>query len=108
MFVAAVSLRDGAEPVEVAIAMAGAGAFFGSASLVRPDGLGAGDAKLAVLLAAAMGGRVVAALVLGLLGALAWCLLAWASRRRGRLAERTVPLAPFLAGSAALTLGLAG
>ncbi|MFM9022739.1 MAG: prepilin peptidase [Solirubrobacterales bacterium] len=102
------SLVSGAEPLALALAVVAVAVFLGGAALVRPDGLGAGDAKLAVLLAAAMGSRVAPALLLGLLGALAGCLGAWAVRGRGRLGETTVPLAPFLAGGAALTLGLAG
>lgn len=106
--VGAASLLGGAKPLALALAVAGVATFLGGAALVRPDGLGSGDAKLAVLLAAAMGGRVAGALVLGLLGGLAWCLGAWALGGHGRLGETTVPLAPFLAGGAALTLGLAG
>jgi leader peptidase (prepilin peptidase)/N-methyltransferase len=108
VLLAAASLWGGAQPLSVALAVAGAGVFFGGASLMRPDGLGAGDAKLAVLLAAALGAWAAAALIVGLLGALAWCLAARISRDGSGLRAMTVPLAPFLAAGAALTLALAG
>jgi leader peptidase (prepilin peptidase) / N-methyltransferase len=64
--------------------------------LVYPAGLGMGDVKLALLLGAALGSAVPAALVIGFLAAAVYALLllgvhGLAARRR------TIPFAPFLA-----------
>jgi leader peptidase (prepilin peptidase)/N-methyltransferase len=73
--------------------------------LVRPDALGMGDVKLALLLGAALGSAVVVALVLAFLAAAVYAVTLLA--RHGAAARsRTMPLGPFLAlgGVAALLL----
>lgn len=72
-----------------------AGAIFLVPALIRPDALGMGDVKLAMLLGAALGGQVVPALALGLL--LAGLFAAGLVFTRGRTALRIqMPLGPFL------------
>jgi leader peptidase (prepilin peptidase) / N-methyltransferase len=73
------------------------------AALLNPGGLGMGDVKLALLLGAALGWSVLAALIIGFLAAAAAGLVmiaryGWAGRKA------TLPLVPFLAlgGIAAL------
>lgn len=88
---------------EWTLAALGAGALFLVFALVHPAGLGMGDVKLALLLGAALGGGVLAALALGslLAGLFGFALLL----RNGTVARRaTVPLAPFLAVGAAAVL----
>lgn len=91
---------------EWAIASLGAAALFLAAALVYPAGLGMGDVKLVLLLGAALGYAVAAALTIGMLGAFVagGALIA----RRGLAARKTtMPLVPFLAAGALATL-LAG
>jgi leader peptidase (prepilin peptidase) / N-methyltransferase len=82
----------------------GASAFLLAAALLNPAGLGMGDVKLALLLGAALGWAVGAALLIGLVaaGLAGLAMIArngWASARTA-----TLPLGPFLAagGLAAL------
>jgi leader peptidase (prepilin peptidase)/N-methyltransferase len=79
--------------------------FMLAVHLVYPAGLGLGDVKLALLLGAALGWAVGAALVIGfLVAALAAIGLivreGWAARKR------TIPLGPFLAFGAVAALFL--
>jgi len=83
----------------------GASLFLLVPALVKPEGMGMGDVKLALLLGAALGRSVVAALLIGLVaaGLVGAAILArsgWAGRKT------TIPLGPFLArgGLAALLL----
>jgi leader peptidase (prepilin peptidase) / N-methyltransferase len=72
-------------------------------ALVNPGGLGMGDVKLALLLGAALGGGVVAALVVG--SSLAALYGLGRLVRHGAAARgATFPYAPFLAAGAALVL----
>jgi leader peptidase (prepilin peptidase)/N-methyltransferase len=82
--------------LEWSLAALGAFAFLLAAALVNPAGLGMGDVKLAILLGAALGWAVAAALFVGLLAAgLAGLML---MARDGRSARKaTLPLGPFLA-----------
>ena len=78
------------------LAAAGAGALFLAASLIRPDGMGLGDVKLAAVLGFYLGARVIEALAVALAaGSLAGLLVlaryGWSGRRR------TIPFAPCLA-----------
>jgi leader peptidase (prepilin peptidase) / N-methyltransferase len=74
-----------------------------SLSLLRPEALGMGDVKLALLVVFGMDGSAARALLLGLALAAAVGLLLL--MRRGRQAGRTaLPLAPFLATGALLSL----
>ncbi len=98
--------RPQALPEHLAAAGA-AGAFFAGAALARPEGLGAGDVKLAAVMGLYLGRAVAPALVVALLaGALAGAAIVM---RRGFRAGRrvTVPFAPFLAvgGVAGLLAG---
>jgi leader peptidase (prepilin peptidase) / N-methyltransferase len=81
----------------------GAGLFFLVVALVYPGGLGMGDVKLALLIGAALGWSVVAALLLGTLasGIVAAVLLV----REGSTArKKAIPLGPFLAGGAIVVI----
>jgi leader peptidase (prepilin peptidase)/N-methyltransferase len=72
-------------------------------SLVWPDSLGMGDVKLALLLVFGLGGLATQALVLGLV--LTAAFGAVLVLRHGRVAaRRSLPLAPFLSGGAALVV----
>ncbi|HSC50617.1 MAG TPA: prepilin peptidase [Gaiellaceae bacterium] len=85
------------------LASALAGGFLFVAAAVRPGDLGMGDAKLALLLGALLGGAVLTALLIGfsLVGVAALVLLA----REGRPAlKRHLPLGPFLAFGAIATV----
>ena len=90
--------------VEWLVASFGAGAFFLVVQLVYPAGLGMGDVKLALLLGAALGWAVIAALLIGTLLAAglvsAGLLVAHGAAAR----KRTIPLGPFLAGGAIVVL----
>jgi leader peptidase (prepilin peptidase) / N-methyltransferase len=81
----------------------GAGAFFLVVLLAYPAGLGMGDVKLALLIGAALGWSVIAALLLGTLAAgvvSAGMLVANGSAVR----KREIPLGPFLAAGAIIVL----
>jgi leader peptidase (prepilin peptidase)/N-methyltransferase len=72
-------------------------------SLVSPASFGMGDVKLALLLVLGLGGLATEALVLGLV--LAAAFGAVLMLRYGRLAaRRSLPLAPFLSGGAAVAV----
>ncbi len=75
--------------------------------LIRPGGIGMGDVKLAFFLGTALGRDVFVALTLGLVSVLPFSLLLLASR--GRAARKTaIPLGPFLAFGAIVTIFAAG
>jgi leader peptidase (prepilin peptidase)/N-methyltransferase len=76
---------------------AGAGGFLLAAALVRPDGMGMGDVKLAAVLGLLLGDGVVAALLVALLTGVAIGVLI--ALRRGVPAARTatLPFGPMLA-----------
>jgi leader peptidase (prepilin peptidase) / N-methyltransferase len=91
--------------LEWIVGAVGAFAFLLAAALVNPSGLGMGDVKLALLLGAALGWAVAAALLVGFTAAALAGV--WLIARNGWAARKaTVPLAPFLAlgGLAALLL----
>jgi leader peptidase (prepilin peptidase)/N-methyltransferase len=81
-----------------------AGAMLLVPAVIRPDGMGMGDVKLAVLLGACLGAlaglAVLLALVTGAVGG-----GVWAMRHGTPLREATLPFGPFLVG-AALVLAL--
>jgi leader peptidase (prepilin peptidase)/N-methyltransferase len=74
-------------------------------AVVRPDGMGMGDVKLAALIGASLGAVPgLAALLAGLVTAAAWGLLV--ARRRGVGASAVaLPLAPFLAAGVLAVVG---
>ncbi len=76
-----------------------AGLFLFVPSLIRRGAVGMGDVKLGVLLGAALGPLVAAALAIGLTAAGAFALLLVAARSRTVLRQE-MPLGPFLAGGA--------
>ena len=81
----------------------GAGLFFLVVQLAYPAGLGMGDVKLALLIGAALGWSVIAALLFGTLAAgLVSAALLIAKGAEAR--KRAIPLGPFLAGGAILVL----
>jgi leader peptidase (prepilin peptidase)/N-methyltransferase len=91
--------------LEAVLAAAAAAAFLFLPSLLAKGGVGMGDVKLALLLGAALGRGVAAALLLGCLAAsLAGVALLV---RKGSGARKTaVPFAPFLAFGAVAAIAL--
>jgi len=85
-------------------ALAAAGFLF-VAVLVYPKGLGMGDVKLALLLGAVLGAPVSVALMLGLFAALVPAAVL-VSRHGAAARKMGVPLVPFLALGAVVTLFL--
>lgn len=89
--------------LEWLVASFAAGAFFLVVQLAYPAGLGMGDVKLAMLLGAALGWAVIAALLIGTVAAgLVSAGLLFAHGAEAR--KRAIPLGPFLAGGAILVL----
>ena len=85
--------------LEWLVASFGAGLFFLVVALVYPGGLGMGDVKLALLIGAALGWAVTAALLLGTLaGGVAAAAVLFREGSSAR--KRAIPLGPFLAGAA--------
>jgi leader peptidase (prepilin peptidase) / N-methyltransferase len=102
VLVAQIALRP-AHWLEWVAAALGASLFLLLPALLKPEGMGMGDVKLALLLGAALGWSVLAALVIGLVsaglvGAAIIAIRGWGAR------TQTIPLGPFLAlgGIAAL------
>ncbi len=89
--------------LEWVLASLGAALFFLVAHLVYPAGLGMGDVKLALLLGAALGSSVVEALFIGSLAAAAWGVVLLA-RQGSDARKQAIPLGPFLAFGAVVTL----
>jgi leader peptidase (prepilin peptidase) / N-methyltransferase len=81
----------------------GAGGFLLAAALIRPEGMGLGDVKLAAVLGLFLGRPVATALVVALLAG-ALCGFALTAARGVPVREETIPFAPFLAIGAAATL----
>jgi leader peptidase (prepilin peptidase) / N-methyltransferase len=82
---------------------AGAGGFLLAAALIRPDGMGLGDVKLATVLGVYLGPRVLEAMLVAFAaGSLAGLVLlvrhGWEAR------SRTIPFGPFLALGALATI----
>jgi leader peptidase (prepilin peptidase)/N-methyltransferase len=84
-------------------AAVGAGLIFLVLALLSRTGLGMGDVKLALLLGAALGGSVVAALFVGTLAAAGYSL-ALLARHGSEARKQTFPLGPFLAFGAVVVL----
>jgi len=78
------------------VAGVGAAAFLLAAAIARPDGMGMGDVKLALLLGVAVGRTVPLALVVALVAALVPSVVLLV--RHGPAGRRMgIPFAPFLA-----------
>jgi leader peptidase (prepilin peptidase)/N-methyltransferase len=105
VFVAHVALSPSRTP-EFLLAAVGAALALLIPALIRPGALGMGDVKLAMLLGAALGGDVVAALIVGLFAAGAFALLLVVVNGRPAL-KTEIALGPFLAfgGLVALLAG---
>lgn len=89
--------------LEWPIAAFAAGAFFLTAALIYPAGLGMGDVKLALLMGAVLGRSVAVALMIGMVSALVPSLVLFA--RHGTKARKMgIPFAPFLALGALVAL----
>jgi len=89
--------------LEWTLAAFGCALFFLVTLLVYPAGLGMGDVKLGLLLGAALGKSVIAALFFGLLAAGAFGVVLVVARG-GSARKTAIPLGPFLAAGALLTL----
>ena len=80
-----------------------AGGFLLAAALIRPDGMGLGDVKIAGVLGIYLGVRVAEAMVVAfaagsIAGLVLIARLGWAAR------SRTIPFAPFLAFGALVAI----
>lgn len=92
---------------EWVLASVGAAALLALPLLVHPAGMGLGDVKLGLLLGAALGKAVVAALLIGFLAA--WPVALYLLARGGLGArKRTFAFGPLLAFGAVVALFLAG
>jgi leader peptidase (prepilin peptidase)/N-methyltransferase len=89
--------------LEWTIAAFGCAGFFLATLIAYPAGLGMGDVKLGLLLGAALGKSVVAALLLGLFGA-AIVGIALLVTQGAQARKKTIPLGPFLAAGALVIL----
>ena len=85
----------GSVPARLAAAVAAA-CFLLAAALIRPDGMGLGDVKLAGVLGAYLAARVIEALLLAFAAGSAAGLVLIA-RRGWSARSSTIPFAPFLA-----------
>jgi leader peptidase (prepilin peptidase)/N-methyltransferase len=89
------------------LAGVGAAGFLFAAALVRPEGMGLGDAKLAGVLGVYLGEAVLDALIVAFAaGSLAG--LALLARHGWKARTRTIPFAPFLALGALTTIAVQG
>jgi leader peptidase (prepilin peptidase)/N-methyltransferase len=89
--------------VEWLVASFGAGLFFLVVALVYPGGLGMGDVKLALLIGAALGWAVIAALFVGTLAAGVFAAI-MLFKEGSSARKRAIPLGPFLAGGAIIVV----
>jgi leader peptidase (prepilin peptidase)/N-methyltransferase len=80
-----------------------AGGFFLVFALLRPGGLGFGDVKLALFIGALLGWDVIPALLIGTLASAVFAI-ALLVREGAAARKRTIPLGPFLAAGALVTL----
>ena len=89
--------------LEWTVASLGCALFFLVTLLIYPAGLGMGDVKLGLLLGAALGTSVIAALFVGLLGS-AIVGVVLLLREGSAARKRAIPLGPFLAAGAIIVL----
>ena len=105
--VAAGAALDPSGEVERLIAGAGAALFLLVPAIVRPDGMGMGDVKLAGVLGLCLGGPVAVAILVALVvGTLSGVVIA-ARRGVGDARKTAIPFGPYLAlgGVVALVVG---
>jgi len=101
--VAVLALGQPGEVPERLLCALGAGGFLLACALIRPDGMGLGDVKLAAVLGLYLGTAVVTALLVAfgtgaLAGVVILALNGWGAR------SRAIPFAPFLAMGALAAL----
>jgi leader peptidase (prepilin peptidase)/N-methyltransferase len=89
--------------LEWTLAAFGSALFFLLAFLTYRGGLGMGDVKLALLLGAALGESVIAALIIGTFAAAAFAVFLLV-REGADARKKAIPLAPFLAFGGLVTL----
>ena len=94
--VAALFAGAAQDPARLA-AGAGAAAFLGVAAVLRPDGMGWGDVKLAGVLGLVLGPAVAEALFIAFASGTVYGLALALRRGLVRARRATVPFAPFLA-----------
>lgn len=104
VLVAHIALHPG-RSLEWTVASVGAFLGFLALALVNPAGLGMGDVKLAFLIGAGLGWKVLAALLIGTFAAGAYGAFLLVARGRSGL-KTSFPLGPFLAGAALVVLFL--
>jgi leader peptidase (prepilin peptidase) / N-methyltransferase len=99
------SLTDPAEMPERLAAGAGAAGFLLAAALVRPDGMGLGDVKLAGVLGIYLSSAVIEAMIVAFAtGSVAGLVLI--ARHGWEARGRTIPFAPFLALGALVAMAI--
>lgn len=99
------SLDDSSELPERLTAAAGAAGFLLAAALIRPDGMGLGDVKLAGVLGLYLGAAVIEAMMAAF-AAGSIVGLALIARDGWSARSRTIPFAPCLALGALVALAL--
>jgi leader peptidase (prepilin peptidase)/N-methyltransferase len=104
VLVAHIALHPG-RSLEWTVASAGAFLGFLALALVNPAGLGMGDVKLAFLIGAGLGWKVLAALLLGTFAAGAYGVVLIFTHGRSGL-KTSFPLGPFLSAAALVVLFL--
>ena len=83
---------------------AGAAGFLLGAALVRPDGMGLGDVKLAGVIGVYLGAAVIEAMLVAFAaGSIAGLVLI--ARHGWQARSRTIPFVPFLAAGALVAMG---
>lgn len=92
---------------EWVLAAVGAGFVLSLPGLIRPGSIGMGDAKLAILIGAAVGQDVAMAIMLGFVSSLP-VALALLARRGPAARKQHIPLGPFLAFGALVVLFASG
>jgi leader peptidase (prepilin peptidase)/N-methyltransferase len=103
VMLAVAALVEPASFPERALAALGAGGFLLAAALIRPEGMGLGDVKLAAVLGLYLGPGVVPALLAAFLAG-SLCGLALLARHGWAARSRAIPFAPFLALGALFAL----
>lgn len=104
---ATVAILNTDQLVTAAIAAVGAFLFFFVPTLISSKLVGAGDAKLALLIGAMLGGDVLSALLLATFAA-GFVALVYVVIAGRRALKTTIPLGPFLAGGAVVALVAGG
>lgn len=102
----AVAVGCGTAPVPRLAAGCALALPLAAACALRPAGLGAGDAKLALLVGAGLGAPGAAALLVAFVTALGWAGGAALLRPSVSLRGTVVPLAPFMAFGSSAVAGL--